>query len=276
MQWRTQRALAPFRTGAHSLPDHASTWLTLIPFGVYCFVFPFAILLMSFDWMPFGMEWMSSLLLAMLGLTCLGWLWANLGKLGLAMGALIFGLGVALEYVGVLTGFPFGSYRYTGVLVPELPGGVPLAIGFAWLLVIVAGLFTARGILARSTRSRGNIATLALCGAALAVVLDLLLEPVASHVKGYWQWLPGDGAYYGIPISNFVAWFAAALLLNLPLALFSKQQSAQTFPWLPRTLLIMNILMFGIVDIAHGFWLAGIIGLIALAIVFTLQSRQAK
>ena len=32
-------------------------------FGIYSFVYPFAILLMSFDWMQFGMEWMSRLLL---------------------------------------------------------------------------------------------------------------------------------------------------------------------------------------------------------------------
>lgn len=232
-------------------------WLTLVPFGVYCFVYPFAILLMSFDWMPFGMEWMSSLLLAMMGLSCLGWLWANLGRLGLLAGGLTFALGVALEYVGVLTGFPFGGYRYTGVLVPELPGGVPLAIGFAWLLVIVSGLLTAR----RLTQSVLVLATL---GAVLAVVLDLLLEPVAFHVKGYWQWFPVDGGYYGIPLSNFAAWFLAALALNMPLASLWQRRHIPTWTWLPTTLFVMNVVMFGLVDLAHGFGISTLIGLLAL------------
>ena len=145
--------LSPINNSITNLTSMGSARLVLIPFSVYCFVYPFAILLMSFDWMPFGMEWMSSLLLAMLGLTSLGWLWANLGRLGLVLGALIFGSGIALEYLGVLTGFPFGSYRYTGVLTPELPGSVPLAIGFAWLLVIVSGLFTARRLFSGSIKS---------------------------------------------------------------------------------------------------------------------------
>lgn len=246
------------------LPDSGAAWLTLIPFGVYCFVYPFAILLMSFDWMPFGMEWMSSLLLMMLGLTSFGWLWANLGRAGIVLGVIIFGLGVALEYVGVLTGFPFGSYRYTGVLVPELPGGVPLAIGFAWLLVIVSGFFTARRLVSIDSMPVSKGLLLAVGGALLAVVLDLLLEPVAYHVKGYWQWLPGDGAYYGIPLSNFAAWFAAALLLNLPLAFLRRKGNAVFLPWIPGALFAMNVIMFGIVDVAHGFWIAGLIGSLAL------------
>jgi putative membrane protein len=253
-----------------------SARLVLIPFSVYCFVYPFAILLMSFDWMPFGMEWMSSLLLAMLGLTSLGWLWANLGRLGLVLGALIFGSGIALEYLGVLTGFPFGNYRYTGVLTPELPGSVPLAIGFAWLLVIVSGLFTARRFFSGSVKSARNTLALALGGATLAVVLDLLLEPVAYHVKSYWQWIPGDGAYYGIPVSNFVAWFVAALLLNLLLASVWKRQSAVFLPWLPIALFVMNVIMFGIVDVAHGFWIAGVIGLVTLLGLFALKSSRAS
>src|SRR5215213_1234971 len=95
--------LTPIDNSITNLTSMGSARLVLIPFGVYCFVYPFAILLMSFDWMPFGMEWMSSLLLAMLGLTCLGWLWANLGRLGLVLGAFIFGFGIVLEYLGVLT-----------------------------------------------------------------------------------------------------------------------------------------------------------------------------
>lgn len=253
-----------------------SARLVLIPFGIYCFVYPFAILLMSFDWMPFGMEWMSSLLLAMLGLTCLGWLWANLGRLGLVLGTVIFGFGIALEYLGVLTGFPFGSYRYTGVLVPELPGDVPLAIGFAWLFVIVSGSFTARRLFPGSARSAGTTLAMVLGGAVLAVVLDLLLEPVAYHVKNYWQWIPGDGAYYGIPVSNFVAWFVAALVLNLPLASLWKRQGAIFIPWLPTALFAMNVIMFGIVDVAHGFWIAGLIGLVALVGLFALKMRRTS
>src|SRR2546423_9668259 len=108
-------------------------WALLAPFGLFCFVYPFALILLSLDLMPFGMEWMSSLLLAMLGLTCGAWMWLNFGTRGATLSVVIFALGLGIEYAGARTGAPFGRYTYTGVLVPALPGGGPPAIGLACL-----------------------------------------------------------------------------------------------------------------------------------------------
>jgi putative membrane protein len=291
-----------------------SSLLTAISFGVFCFVYPFAILLLSLDLMPFGMEWMSSLLLAMLGLSAWGWLWLNFGGVGAALGGLLFALGVSLEYVGVLTGVPFGQYTYTGVLIPELPGGVPLAIGFAWLMIVVSGLFTARLMLRTGLPySAGEIIATSTLGAALAVGLDLLLEPVAYHVKRYWLWEDTSGGYYGVPWSNFATWFVAALVMNVLVTFISRQCTVGArhaspwwgrrtnmvrdheqgeaclaptdaslnptsehlhavglhWKWLPPTLYTMNVVMFGIVNVAHGFWVSGAV---ALVLLFALRS----
>ncbi|HEX9989703.1 MAG TPA: carotenoid biosynthesis protein [Chloroflexia bacterium] len=300
------------RPHAARIPHHdrnLPSLLTAISFGVFCFVYPFAILLLSLDLMPFGMEWMSSLLLAMLGLSAWGWLWLNFGGVGAALGGLLFVLGVALEYVGVLAGVPFGHYTYTGVLIPELPGGVPLAIGFAWLMIVVSGLFTAR-LLLRISRpnSASAIVTTSMLGAALAVGLDLLLEPVAYHVKRYWLWEDTSGGYYGVPWSNFATWFVAALAMNMLVTLILRQctvgarhaspwlvrppkmardhEQGEACPaptdislnpgseylpdiglhwkWLPPTLYTMNVFMFGIVNVAHGFWASGAVALVLL------------
>jgi putative membrane protein len=248
-------------------------WLMLGSFAVYCFVFPWAMLLLVFDWMPFGMEWMSSLLLAMLGLAAAGWLWANYGRTGLVASASIFALGLALEYVGVMTGFPFGAYKYTGVLVPDLPGGVPLAIGFAWLLIIVGSLYTARWVFSPRATLKGTI-ILSLMGAALAVGLDLLLEPVAYHVKNYWVWLAGGAAYYGIPASNFLAWLACAFAMNLFVAAMLGFGKKLEWAWLPVALFTMNVLLFGVVDVAHGYWIPGVVGLVAVTLIWS--ARNAK
>ncbi len=240
-------------------------------FGVYCFVFPWAMLLLSFDWMPFGMEWMSSLLLAMLGLAATGWLWVNYGRTGLLVSAGIFIVGVALEYLGVTTGFPFGSYRYTGVLVPQLPGGVPFAIGFAWLVVVAGSLLSARWLLRSAVTERAAILLPAI-GAALAVGLDLLLEPVAYHVKNYWVWPAGDG-YYGIPWSNFITWLTAAFAMNLALAALLNLRRSLRWEWMPVALYGMNVALFGVVNMAHGYWLP-----VALAVVIigAIAVRRAR
>ena len=238
-------------------------WVMLVAFALYAFVFPFGVALLSFGWMPFGMEWMSSLLLGMLGVACAGWLWANYGAAGGAVTGVIFVLGVALEYVGVLTGVPFGGYTYTGVLVPELPGGVPAAIGFAWLLIVVGGLYTARRLVGRA-----RAVMVALAGAALALGLDLLLEPVAYHVKGYWQWDAGAGGYYGIPWSNFATWLAASFALNLLAGWLMRWRAPREWLWLPVTLYAMNVAMFGTVNLAHGYWASGIVALGLMALVW--------
>ncbi|HUP27107.1 MAG TPA: carotenoid biosynthesis protein [Chloroflexia bacterium] len=249
--------------------------IMLAAFGVFCFVYPFAILLLSFDWMPFGMEWMSSLLLAMLGVASWAWLWVNFGKLGLGLGGVLFMLGLALEYVGVGTGMPFGRYRYTGVLVPGLPGGVPLAIGFAWQLIVVSGLFTAFKLF--GSRALANRWAACVLGALLAVGLDLLLEPVAYHVKRYWEWLDLEGGYYGVPWSNFATWFVAALVMNLVVLALLKVQGDLRWPWLPLVLYAMNVVMFGIVNVAHGFWLAGLVALLlAVVVAPTLRQRSHR
>ena len=99
LKWRMKTTLARLQP---------AEWAVLAPFAVFCFVYPFALLLLSFDLMPFGMEWMSSLLLAMLGLAVGGWMWLNYGANGAWVSAAIFAMGIALEYVGVATGVPFG------------------------------------------------------------------------------------------------------------------------------------------------------------------------
>lgn len=234
----------------------APKWIMLGAFGVFSFVYPFAILLLSFDWMPFGMEWMSSLLLAMLGTTAGAWLWVNFSTRGLVLAVAIFLAGLGLEYVGAGTGVPFGSYSYTGVLVPEVAGGVPLAIGFAWLLIVVSGLFTAKWMLRTSP-----LWTICALGATLAVGLDFLLEPVAYHVKGYWRWHDGGG-YYGVPWTNFLAWAIIALLMNVLVSRTLELKRRISWAWVPVALYVMNVLMFGIVGLTHGFWWSGAIGLL--------------
>ncbi|MFL5731568.1 MAG: carotenoid biosynthesis protein [Chloroflexia bacterium] len=254
----------------------AGEWAMLLPFGVFCFVYPFALLLLSFDWMPFGMEWMSSLLLAMLGLAAWTWLRLNFSLVGAALGALIFAAGVALEYIGVSSGLPFGHYRYTGVLVPGLPGGVPLAIGFAWLFICISSLFTA-ATLRRFPGNPPRRLLLVTVGALLATGLDLLLEPVAYRVKGYWQWLEPTAPYYGVPWSNFAAWFAAALLLNaLVISLLSPTSTATRYPWLPSALYTMNIALFAVVALAHALWLPALIGLFLLLALWALARPSPR
>lgn len=108
------------------------------------------------------------------------------------------------EWLGVHTGQIFGHYRYETTLQPQVLG-VPVAIGFAWL----AMLLTTTAVVQRLNllRNRPGILS-ALAVAALMVVFDAVMEPAAVYLK-YWTW-----AGAAIPAQNFVAWFFLSFLFS--------------------------------------------------------------
>ncbi|HEU4346819.1 MAG TPA: carotenoid biosynthesis protein [Actinoplanes sp.] len=123
--------------------------------------------------------------------------------------------GFAVEAVGVATGFPFGSYAYSGELGPKLLG-VPLIIPLAWTWMAWPAWLAAT----RLSRSRG--ARIGLAAAGLAA-WDLFLDP-QMVAEGYWTWLdpaPALPGVPGVPIGNYLGWlgFALALMTALSFAL---------------------------------------------------------
>ncbi len=122
--------------------------------------------------------------------------------------ALLFYTGVvlsafALEWLGVTTGRIFGPYRYGEVLQPQL-AGVPLAIGFAWLAMVLSSAGLTEWIMAKC-RFRSPLWQVLLI-ALLMLLFDWIMEPAAVRL-GYWQWREGL-----IPVQNYLAWFVFALL----------------------------------------------------------------
>ena len=58
---------------------------------------------------------------------------------------------------------------------------------------------------------------------AIAVVLDLFIDPVAV-AAGYWIWLVKGTVYYGIPLLNYVGWFVLMFLTPLAWILIARQR----------------------------------------------------
>ena len=97
--------------------------------------------------------------------------------------------GLAVEIVGVQTGFPFGSYAYGTILGPKL-AGVPVILGALWWMSLLGfGHWTDR-ILARWAFLKNQTAKhllRAMIAATLMTSLDGLIEPVAIRA-GWWAW----------------------------------------------------------------------------------------
>ena len=110
--------------------------------------------------------------------------------------AAVFALGMAAEWAGTRTGFPFGAYRYTGLLRPSA-GTVPLVVPLAWAGMGLPG-YAVGATLARSFA--GRIAA----GAVALTAWDLFLDPQMIR-NGFWRWAH-PGPYQGVPFSNFAGW----------------------------------------------------------------------
>ena len=120
--------------------------------------------------------------------------------------------GFAVEAVGVATGVPFGSYTYGTALGPAL-AGVPLVIPLAWTWMAWPAWIAA----AQLTRRRAARVLVAAIGLA---AWDLFLDP-QMVAEGYWTWAapaPALPWVPDVPVGNYVAWFAVAVLMMAALS----------------------------------------------------------
>lgn len=113
---------------------------------------------------------------------------------------LCFLTGMAVEWIGIHTGWLFGDYAYGANLGAKFDG-VPLIIGINWGILSVvtctaAAYFNWKPIFK------------ALFSALLMMGLDILIEPVAID-SDYWQWHSTN-----IPVFNYVCWYLIALPLH--------------------------------------------------------------
>lgn len=237
---------------------------------VYLFIYPFAVVLVALDKVPVWGTWMGGALLILQGTLMGFWLTVRYRWWGAIAAALILFVSWAVEHVGATTGFPFGSYSYTDVLQPQIFGVVPLAIPFAWLLIVVAAVGVAERIGHRDGKPVNDHQlhpTRVLTAASFALLLDVTIEPFAVYINRYWVWSSAEGGfYYGIPASNFIAWWVTSLILSWVL-LHQRRSAArrghtpQPFMiWLPPILYLTNLTMFVVVNLARGQVLPALIG----------------
>ena len=111
-----------------------------------------------------------------------------------------------IEWAGVETGVIFGIYRYGDTLQPQIVD-VPVAIGFAWLCM----LLTSTAVVQSLTGHWHKISPVILAALiSFAMVLfDVVMEPAAVKLS-YWTWI-GDH----IPIRNYIAWFVISYLFSM-------------------------------------------------------------
>jgi uncharacterized membrane protein len=127
--------------------------------------------------------------------------------------ALVFGVSLLFESVGVATGWVYGPYHYTDKLGPKFLGLVPYLIPAAWFMMSYPSFVIADRLVSKheghkgTPRKRGwqRILAVAAVGGLVMTAWDLIMDPVMV-AGGHWVW-DTNGAYFGIPLQNFWGWW---------------------------------------------------------------------
>jgi putative membrane protein len=117
----------------------------------------------------------------------------------------------AIEVVGAKTGFPFGRYRYTSLLQPQVLS-VPVLIPLAWTMMLIPAWGIASALQSHWNPRARTALVFALVSALAFTAWDFYLDPYMV-ANGLWIW-DEAGGYIGIPWSNFLGWMLSAVLIT--------------------------------------------------------------
>jgi uncharacterized membrane protein len=148
---------------------------------------------------------------------------------------LCLGIGSVAESLSLRTGFPFGNYYFTDVMGPKVLQ-LPVLLALAYL-----GIGYVSWVLALLILGRVRLVVLPLLATVIMVSWDIAMDPAWATLYRAWVWREG-GAWFGVPVSNFVGWSFTAYLYYQAFALYCRRTGLtavarrQSF-WTPAILL---------------------------------------
>ncbi len=214
--------------------------------------------------------------------------WRTLGaRRLLTLLGLTFLIALVLESVGVLTGWPYGPYPYTNRLGPRLLGLVPVPILLAWFMMVYAAQQVVERITASILPPRLTfpwVAWLVILEAMALTAWDLVMDPLMVS-RAHWVW-EVRGAYFGIPVQNYVGWMLTGILIYgtyyaihaRPAVTDEGDRGWRALPALAYLLTwVANIVVAGLAGFLGpglvGFFAMGAFALLGLGAAFSPQAR---
>lgn len=173
--------------------------------------------------------------------------WAGAGTAVLSF-VVISVVSFTAEAVGVATGLVFGPYSYADGPLGPLVLGVPPLILLEYFVMGYSSYFLAR-IIAGDRHRRLTVPCtvgVAALAAFLITLLDLASDPWKSTELGLWVWRDA-GAYFGVPVHNFVGWWTEAFLFFIVVGLLLRrgQPAERILVDRGRTFDLYGVLLYG-------------------------------
>lgn len=162
-------------------------------------------------------------------------------------------IGLAMEVLGVHTGFPFGRYEYVeGALGYAMIGGVPIAIPLLWSSLAYLAMQVGYAVAGPRLWIPASAATLTL--------LDVILDPILSG--RLWIWLT-PGEFYGVPVTNFLGWLLVATMIYAAYRAVGGGVKRVSTPAVVAFLILASVRAAEAA--ASGMWLAALLGYAPIA-----------
>ena len=190
---------------------------------------------------------------------------ANVRRIGVHRVVTFFGvtflLGLMLENVGIIAGL-FHEPHYTWYIGLSdryyLPAPVCTQLG--WCICFYIAIWMAEFLCSQSERLRNGIVVPALIATAVAISIDLQVDPMASLSGVWWRWDPRlEPWYLGVPLMNYAAWFGAFFPFSLAYFAFQRREDLspgrrnfELFLRLHYILIVTGLISFGIMFTVEG------------------------
>lgn len=202
----------------------------------------------------------------------------------LLFAALGCAIGGGSELIGTSIGFPFGEYLYTGWLGPKILGDVPYFIPPSWFAMSLLSLDLAQRVTGRSAQTRWRRILLA---TTFMVLWDVSLDPAMNGagvatspfslgMEMFWTYPPAGEFkfYYGMPLSNWVGWFAVSFLIECAYEFLAGGLPAES-RWAPPVYLL-NCLFPILLCAMYGLLIPAAVGAVATTIPLALAYRAER
>ncbi len=204
--------------------------------------------------------------------------------------AVSFILSLGSELTGTGTGLPFGAYGYSDLLGYKIASLVPFNIPTSWFYMLVASLAICGRILPSTDDSKSKW-WWALVGGTVLTAWDVSMDP-AMVKTNHWMWFVpdlgnesaftqfiGTPFFFGMPLTNWLGWLltgilvARAMLALVPPSVWARKVSPHR---LPLVLYGVNGLLPIAICLGQDMVLAGVLGLIAMAIPLIAALRAER
>lgn len=125
------------------------------------------------------------------------------------------------EFLGLESGFLFGGdYAYAEGRLGNLIFGVPVLVPAFWCIFSYTAycvtnalhLWKGKDLPSIEKDELKSVVKLIFQDSIVIVSIDVLLDPLFVH-EGFWTWSV-EGAYYGIPIGNFLGWAVMGIIIS--------------------------------------------------------------